>query len=241
MRYQIEEKDLDALLARRSSYIGSEKIHSIDLINGCIVTITAVVSDYFPSYMPINIAIKTGLFIFGAASILAELKGLWLNKSHNYSVDQMKREIEELNKVQKNYSIVAVKDSFCAHPNRFLQYYDEGWKCWFFLNYPTMNSENEEHITERLRNELGLDSGIALTFKGSWSDDKYSTEHNKWHTYNHELYEAKVQIFPEMEKNDEFFIGGKRYRWMTLAEMAQNPEIQKHNMDVVTRVKEHID
>lgn len=241
MRYQIDEKDLDALLARRASYIGAKNVSAFDLINGCIVTLTALTSNYFPTHTAWNIALKTLFFILGVTSILMELRVAFQKARNKYTVDQMKSDIAGLNKIQKNYSIIAIKDRFTSHPDRFLQYFDEGWKCWFFPNYPTMNSDNERHISDRLRNELGLDGNISVNFRGSWSDDKFSTEHHEWRTYNHELYEANVESFPESEQHAEFCRNGRQYRWMTLSEMTQDSEIQKHNMDVVTRVREHID
>lgn len=110
-----------------------------------------------------------------------------------------------------------------------------------FLNYPTMNLENKKHIEERLRKELGLDGDIEVIFRGSWSDDKFSSEHNEWRTYHHELYEVNIKQFPESETSDEFERNGKKYKWMTIDEMKQDQEIQEHNMDVVSRVREHLD
>ena len=104
-----------------------------------------------------------------------------------------------------------------------------------------MTADNELHLSQRLQNELGIDSKISLQFKGCWSDEKYSTEHKEWRVYFHELYEAQIDSFPQNEQSPEFIRGGRHYRWMTLDEMAQDPQIQAHNMDVVTRVKEHID
>jgi len=240
MRYQIEEKDLDALLAKRANRIGSPNMDLMELLNGCIVALTAITVDYFQNFT-LNIAVKTGLFILGTASVIMELVTLHHNRKEPYTVSQLKQDIASLNKVQKNYSILAIKDSFDRHPNHFLQYYDEGWNCWFFLNYPTMTADNELHLSQRLQNELGIDSKISLQFKGCWSDEKYSTEHKEWRVYFHELYEAQIDSFPQDEQSPEFMHGGRHYRWMTLDEMAQDPQIQAHNMDVVTRVKEHID
>lgn len=131
MRYEIDERDLDVLLAQKAKYIGRRNVDWIDILNGIIVAITAITSHYF-KMVTLNTAVKLVLFISGTLAVVMEIINMVRMKTDNYTAEQMKSDIASLNKVQKNYSIIAVRDCFRVHTNRFLQYYDEGWKCWFF-------------------------------------------------------------------------------------------------------------
>lgn len=70
---------------------------------------------------------------------------------------------------------------------------------------------------------------------------KYSYSHNTMRYYDHILYKAEIKEFPARLKNQQFQgDGGKKFRWMTIYEMEQDPDIQKKNLDVVHLVKENI-
>lgn len=142
-----------------------------------------------------------------------------------------------MNKTEREYSIVAIRDTFRESPDRFLVYYDEGWKCWFFPNYPTKEKENEKQIAEKLGKELEIENCVTFIRKGDWTNEKYSTEHEERRTYHHTLYEVVIYNISKDEQCDTFVKNGKQYRWMTLDEMAQDADIQEKNMDVVEKIK----
>lgn len=58
-------------------------------------------------------------------------------------------DINKLNEIAHNYSIVLIKDSFQRFPNRFLVYEDKRWECKLFLNYKE-NPNNKEFIKNHL-------------------------------------------------------------------------------------------
>lgn len=63
--------------------------------------------------------------------------------------------IEKLNTIQHNHSLVAIKDTFSVESKRYLTYYDEKWECKLFLNFKTIEEDNENNLIENL-NEIYL-------------------------------------------------------------------------------------
>ena len=61
-------------------------------------------------------------------------------------------DINKLNEISHNHSIIVIKDTFNEFSNRFLVYNDTKWDCKFFLNYKE-NINNESYIKEHLSNE----------------------------------------------------------------------------------------
>ena len=53
--------------------------------------------------------------------------------------------IEKLNTIQHNHSLVAIKDTFSVDSKRYLTYYDEKWECKLFLNFKTIEENNENN------------------------------------------------------------------------------------------------
>lgn len=47
------------------------------------------------------------------------------NNKNKYTHLDLGREITDLNEIQHRFSLVAIKDTFNEHPNRFLLYYNE--------------------------------------------------------------------------------------------------------------------
>ena len=59
-----------------------------------------------------------------------------------YNHEILMNDIRELNLIQHNHSLIAIRDTF-EKENRFLVYYDERWDCKLFLNYKTVDQNNE--------------------------------------------------------------------------------------------------
>ena len=66
--------------------------------------------------------------------------------------------IEKLNTIQHNHSLVAIKDAFSVESKRYLTYYDEKWECKLFLNFKTIEENNENNLIENLSSNLEASS-----------------------------------------------------------------------------------
>ncbi len=239
---QIEDKSLELLLEKKREYIGNNKFSPINLISGIVLIISAFSSEFNIRMIPSEV-LKAALVFLGIIEIWLELRILHKEKQSPYGKDALLMDIKKLDHVVKRYSIIAVHDSFNEHSRKFLLYYDKGWDCKFFLNYPTSEDGTNDrvNIIKHLANDLGIaEKDIDVVFKGAQQHEKYSTEHDEWRTYKHSIYEANITQFPRIEKNKTFKIDGKVYFWMTLDEMLDDDRIKAHNSDVVNLVKTYV-
>lgn len=58
--------------------------------------------------------------------------------------------------IQHNHSLVVIRNLFTENKQKFLVYYDEKWDCKLFLNYKTMDRDNENSILDRVAADLAL-------------------------------------------------------------------------------------
>lgn len=140
-----------------------------------------------------------------------------------------------------NHSLIAIRDNFTKQRDRFLVYYDDRWDCKLFLNYKTMDRNNEESILDRVSADLGVDKDtIVCTYISSRVQEKYSVSHNEERVYNHRLYEITLTRYPEKLEQDNFVINKRHYYWMSIQDMEKDENIWNKNKEVVDFVKEKV-
>lgn len=66
------------------------------------------------------------------------------------------KDITGLDMIQHNHSLVVIRSLFTENKQKFLVYYDEKWDCKLFLNYKTMDRDNENSILDRVAADLAL-------------------------------------------------------------------------------------
>lgn len=161
------------------------------------------------------------------------------SQKSKYGHERLLADIENLDRTEHRHSLVALKDTFAAVPSKYLLYYDEKWKCWFFFSYRTAQNDDSGHVRKALSEQLGVPEKLV---KVKWVAERVQTKQSPTgvKTYAHKLYSAKLSSFPESVKATTFTLNGTRYCWMTLQEMEKNPEIQKQNLDVVHFVEESL-
>lgn len=147
-------------------------------------------------------------------------------------------DINKLNEISHNHSIIVIKDTFNEFSNRFLVYNDTKWDCKFFLNYKE-NNNNESYIKEHLSNELNIPGDcINLKYVTSKIHEKYSESDKMNKIYSHKFYLADIVDFSEILKKDVFEIDGRTYYWMSMSELESDQNVLKKNSDIVSYVKE---
>ena len=151
------------------------------------------------------------------------------------------KEIEDLDMIQHNHSLVIIKESFNDNMKRFLLYYDEKWDCKLFLNYKTQERGDEAAIIANVVKELKLNQKeVKCRYITSKLQEKYLVSHRENRIYNHRLYELQVNRFSEQEMGKDFVVNGKHYYWMSIEEMEKDDNIRNKNLEVVDFVKEYI-
>jgi hypothetical protein len=241
MKLLIDKIKLKLLLEEKRDFVGN-KIEGIDtFLAGLFFLLSLLCSDYH-DIGPVNgVVIKTLAFVIGLSASLYGIKKICVSIIYKYDHKILYHDIENLNEITHPFSIVAIKDTFNEFSNRFLLYYDEAWKCWFFFSFKTIETQNEENIKTRLSNLLHIEKkNIDLQYKLERIQPKYSIKDNINKVYLHRLYQGYISDFPEVYKNNQFEINGVKFKWMTISEMENDSTIKKINQDVVSMVKDKI-
>lgn len=240
----IDDTDVQLLLEKHRDDIG---YHTGSAIADIFAGLTFGISSMFGSYRSaLWISGETWGFIlpvFGFAFTIYGIVTLIKSMKNNYSHQKLHNDLIDLNRISHPFSIVAIKDTFNLHPNRFLLYYDKRWNCKFFFSFKTLKSEDENlaNIKQRLSNQLKIDiRDIDVNYKTERIYTKHSVSDDIDKMYDHRIYHAIVNQFTECFHSSHFTIDGTSYFWMTIAEMEQDPEIKAKNLDVVSLVKENI-
>lgn len=235
----LSEDRLQLILERHKDQIGRSS-HWSDIVTGVTFIISTVAATYSDFWIVRGTHLKIIILIVAimltAWGVLMEIN----NSTKKFDNEKLFEELKANNEIEHPFSIVAIKDTFRDYPNKYLLYYDTRWNCWFFMNFRTKADQetNISSIKSGLSAKLKVDvSDIKLDYKAEEMHHKHSESDNvdKW--YHHSLYSCELMKFREELEKDDFAIDDVKYKWMTIAEMEQNPSIKKHNMDVVQFVK----
>ena len=243
MNLLIDSESLELLLTKKKDKIGHNSIDGIDtLFSGITFFISAMLADYSNAGENFGLLIKIVSLMLG---ILFSVRGVYMmirSAQRKYGYEALHKDIKGLNQNTHPFSIIAIKDTFNEYPNRFLLYYDERWDCKLFINYRTKPSdeENEINIRERLSHELKIaPSKIVVTKRCERIQRKFSFSDQIEKCYEHTIYQVSIP-FSDKLRQDKFVIDGKKYYWMTIADMQMDTSIQNKNLDVVGYVNEII-
>lgn len=237
MKILIDDVRLNLLLETKKSFIGKNVAW-----DSFLSAVSFLISVFFASYSDTfgipGIALKTLFVILGIFFTIKSIIDIYDSKKNNYSYNDLLSDINKLNEITHNHSIVILKDTFNSFPNKMLVYYDERWECKLFLNYKE-NPNNESFIKHHLSQELKIDiSNIELKFLGQRIHEKFSESAKENKMYSHKFYIASIKEFPKMMQQDSFECDNKKYFWMTTAELEQDSNVQKKNEDILQFVKE---
>ena len=160
-----------------------------------------------------------------------------------YNQNMLFDDIKELSTLKNEYRALAViKDTFSKYPNRFLVYYDEIYHCYLCPHFPITKEEIKdnfysEKILEYISNELRVSKKhlFVNSVRQQKEHVKYSLREND--NKNFLFYYCKVDIsnFDKYQniKNDSFIIQGKKFAWVSLAELRKDTNTMERNSDVV--------
>ena len=239
MRMLIDNKDLELLLEKKRDVIGN-KVTVDTIIAGISFLLSVFTATYQDLFGIPGIVIKTVFCFIGILYCIKIAKDIVEMYRNKYDHETLMRDIKDLNLIQHNHSLVAIRDTF-EKSNRFLVYYDERWDCKLFLNYKTVEQNNEDAIVDRISADLGVDRRkLSCHYVTSRVQEKYSVSHKENRIYNHRLYEVSLSKYPEKTKTDDFVVNGIHYYWMSVEEMEQDDNIMQKNREVVDFVKEKI-
>lgn len=232
MMLNIDSDDLDLLLERKREFIG---VHCnwFDILNA----ISLIFSAYYINVDKqdyIGLIIKVSFFFLGLVNLVGVGIAAYKKKKNNYTMEMLKKDIEDLDMKERNSSIIAITNP--SNPRKYLVYYDLGWEFLAFPNYGTRNNKNEDYIRDKLSRDFSVPvSNISVTLTGHGNEEKYSTPNGEIRAYKYSFYKGTITGIEEVNFN----VDGRKYRWMTAQEMLEEPGTKANNSYVVNRVNEY--
>lgn len=117
---------------------------------------------------------------------------------------------------------------------KYLQIYDEDWKCWLF---PYFRSEdpNKENVDKKMSKLLKCD--ISTTYVTNAIHCKYSVRDDVYKRYKHKLYKLRLEEIPKYMEQDIFELDGKKCAWKSIEELEKDIETMEKNDDIIAFVK----
>lgn len=130
------------------------------------------------------------------------------------------------------HAILVIKNK----KSEYLQYYDEKWNSYLFLNCKMNDANDKESIIEKITNDFNISKDkIELNLIGEKKHKKFSESAKIEKEYIHYFYDVKLNR--EFD-NRSFKINNIDYRWFSYEELLKDERIQKVNSDIVGFIKE---
>lgn len=132
------------------------------------------------------------------------------------------------NKLEHKHTILIIKNK-----DKYLQYFDERWNSYLFLNTKVQGSVNEKELIEFIEERFNI-KNVTVEYKFDKVHSKYSPTANKEKTYHHYFYLVNAHL-PE----EDFTIDNIDYKWLSMNYLETDKRIQEMNSDIVSFIKEN--
>lgn len=238
MKILLDDVKLNLLLEQKKQFIGKTVVWD-SVLSAVSFLISVILASYGDFFMVPGIVIKTVFVILGLFFTGKSIFDIYKSSKNSYTYEDLFKDINRLNEITHNHSIVAVKNTFDEFPNKFLVYYDTRWNAYLFLNFKD-NTNNESFIISGVSNKLKIKKeDIKVSYIAQNVSEKRSESHHENRIYSHKLYLASVVGFLDVAKQNAFEIDGVQYCWMSISEMENDHRIMEVNADIVQLVKDN--
>ena len=130
------------------------------------------------------------------------------------------------------HSIIVIKNE----KEQYLQYYDEKWNSYLFLNCKLPNGDDINAVKNKVANDLNIKQEfIKVTLIGCKKHKKFSESAKIEKEYTHYFYNVNLDL--KLNDND-FEIDGIKYKWFSYSDLLNDKRIQEVNSDIVQFIKE---
>lgn len=233
----VDEEKLNLLLDSKKQFIGN-KVTLDSVLSSVSFLVSVVFASYDEVFGSFGKIFKYCFVALGIFFTCKTIKDVVDSKKNNYTFEDLLNDINKLNEIQHNHSIVIIKDTFNEFPNKYLVYNDSKWNCLLFPNYKD-SENNVDFIIEHLSNELKISkSCISLKYIDQYISYKMSEKDKEYKVYNHKFYIASISDFPAYMKTETFVADGKDYHWKSMTELDQDENVAKKNSDILSHIKE---
>ena len=130
------------------------------------------------------------------------------------------------------HSIIVIKNE----KEQYLQYYDEKWNSYLFLNCKLPNGDDINAVKNKVANDLNIKQEfIKVTLIGCKKHKKFSESAKIEKEYKNNFYNVNLDL--KLNDND-FEIDGIKYKWFSYSDLLNDKRIQEVNSDIVQFIKE---
>lgn len=162
------------------------------------------------------------------ASCVKLVNFIMTNNSNETKNDIKKEEVNTPSK----HAIIIIKNE----KDEYLQYYEESWHSYLFLNCKQEDSNDLNKIKDIVLEKLEINPR-KIDYLFTKIHSKYSVKHEKMREYEHYFYLVDIDT-KTLEVQKEFVINNTKFKWFGMAELEKNPEIMQINGDIIGFIKE---
>lgn len=162
------------------------------------------------------------------ASCVELVNFIMTNNSNETKNDIKKEEV----KMPSKHAIIIIKNE----KDEYLQYYEESWHSYLFLNCKQEDSNDLNKIKDIVLEKLEINPR-KIDYLFTKIHSKYSVKHEKMREYEHYFYLVDIDT-KTLEVQKEFVINNTKFKWFGMAELEKNPEIMQINGDIIGFIKE---
>jgi mRNA-degrading endonuclease toxin of MazEF toxin-antitoxin module len=137
---------------------------------------------------------------------------------------------EYISGIYHEFSLLAITNS----EGKYLQLYDQRWKCWLFPYYRT-KEPNKENIDKHASELLKMD--VTTSYVTRAPHCKYSESDKVYKQYKHTLYRFSLNEVPEYMRGDVFELENNKYSWKSIEELESDGNVMSKNDDIIAFVK----
>jgi len=135
--------------------------------------------------------------------------------------------------MERKHAILVIQND----KKEYLQYYDERWSSYLFLNCKIENPLDMQPIKEELNNKLGIQEA-TIWYAMDKVHTKFSESDKIYKEYHHYFFLVTLKNANAIMQNKEFAIQNTKFKWYAYEELLTDERIQKVNSDIVGFVKE---
>lgn len=239
MKMLIDDIKLNLLLEQKKNYIGKTVVWD-SILSSSSFLVSTIFASYGDIWIINGLVFKVLFIIAGIFFTIKAVLDVHNSLKNSYSYADLLEDINKLNEITHNHTIVAIRDTFNEYSNRFLVYDDPKWGCKLFVNYKD-NVNNENFIKDHLSRAFKVDiADIKVSYISQIISEKVSGRDNKRKVYCHKLFLIELEKFPKNMTQKTFVCDGLTYYWKSITELENDNEAMEKNADIIQFVKENI-
>ena len=127
MKMLIDDVKLNLLLEKKKQFIG-KKVTWDSILSASSFLLSVLFASYNDIWIIKGFWMKIFFMLIGCIFTLKAIFDVWKSSKNSYSYEDLLKDINTLNEITHDHSIVAIRDLFNEYSNRFLVYDDHLWR-----------------------------------------------------------------------------------------------------------------